>query len=67
MLTEFDVDIQKLLEVNMFDMQRHLQFFGIKGLLNFKCQDRFGAHPFLAKAVWQRVRGERFADVLASH
>ena len=57
MLTEFSVDLQKLLEANMFDMERHLKFFGIHDKLDFKCQDRFGAHPYAVKCHWQRVRG----------
>ena len=55
MLSGFSVDIQKLLGVNMFDMDRHLQFFGLRDKLNFKCQPRIGDHPYMIRSVWQKV------------
>ena len=70
MLADFSVDIQKLLECNMFDMQRHLRFFAVRDLLDFKCQDRRGAHPYAVKCAWQRVcikeraRAARGMDIL---
>lgn len=67
MLTEFDVDIQKLLEVNMFDMKRHLRFFGLEGRLSFRCLERFGAHPFMTKGVWQRVSAFAFIFHTPAH
>ena len=58
MLIEFTVEIQKLFGVNMFDMQRHLHFFGIKDRLNWRCKDRHGKHPFMIKACWPKGPNE---------
>lgn len=54
MLVEFSMEIQKLLGVNMFDMDRHLQFFGLKDRLNFQCRGRNDKHPYMIKSVWQK-------------
>ncbi len=56
MLGEFTVEIQKLLGVNMFEMERHLAFFGLGGMLNFQCRGRNDKHPYMIKSVWQKVR-----------
>ena len=58
MLNEFSVEIQKLFGVNMFDMQRHLQFFGLRDRLNWRCKDRNGKHPFMIKACWPKGPNE---------
>ena len=55
MLCEFTVEIQKLLGVNMFDMDRHLSFFGLDRMLNFQCRGRNDKHPYMIKSVWQKV------------
>lgn len=57
MLGEFTVEIQKLLGVNMFDMERHLEFFGLGGMLNFQCRGRNDKHPYMIKSTWQKVGG----------
>jgi hypothetical protein len=54
MLNEFTVEIQKLFGINMFDMQRHLQFFGLRDRLHWRCKDRNGKHPFMIKACWPK-------------
>ena len=54
MLNEFSVEIQKLFGVNMFDMQRHLHFFGLKDRLHWRCKERSGKHPFMIKACWPK-------------
>ena len=54
MLGEFSVEIQKLFGINMFDMQRHLHFFGLRDRLNWRCKDRHGKHPFMVKACWPK-------------
>lgn len=54
MLGEFAVEIQKLLGVNLFDMERHLRFFGLEGKLDFQCRGRNDKHPYMIKSVWQR-------------
>ena len=56
MLGEFTVEIQKLLGVNMFDMDRHLQFFGLGSMVNLQCRGRNDKHPYMIKSVWQKVR-----------
>ena len=55
MAAEFTMDIQRLLGVNMFEMERHTQFFGIKDLLCFSFLDRAGEHPFASLGVWLQV------------
>jgi hypothetical protein len=55
MMGEFTVEIQKLLGVNMFDMERHLEFFGLSGMLNFQCRGRNDKHPYMIKSAWQKV------------
>jgi len=55
MLNEFSVEIQRLLGVNMFDMERHFSFFGISNQLNFRFMNRVGPHPYMIKAVWPKV------------
>jgi hypothetical protein len=55
MLGEFTVEIQKLLGVNMFDMDRHLQFFGLGSMVNLQCRGRNDKHPYMIKSVWQKV------------
>ena len=55
MLGEFTLEIQKLLGVNMFDMERHLEFFGLSDMLNFQCRGRNDKHPYTIKSVWQKV------------
>ena len=51
------MEIQKLLGVNMFDMERHLEFFGLGGMLNFQCRGRNDKHPYMIKSTWQKVGG----------
>jgi hypothetical protein len=55
MLGEFSLEIQKLLGVNMFDMERHLEFFRLGHRLNFQCRSRSEKHPYMIKSVWQKV------------
>lgn len=57
MLGEFTLEIQKLLGVNMFDMDRHLDFFGLsnRDRMNFQCRGRNDKHPYMIKSVWQKV------------
>ena len=55
MLNEFSVEIQRLLGVNRFDMERHFSFFGISNQLNFRFMNRVGPHPYMIKAVWPKV------------
>lgn len=56
MIGEFTMEIQKMLGVKMFDMDRHLEFFGIGGMLNFQCRGRNDKHPYMIKSVWQKVK-----------
>ena len=58
MMVEFTVEIQKLLGVNMFDMDRHLEFFALKDKLNFQCRGRNDKHPYMIKSVWQKDQRE---------
>jgi len=58
MLSEFSVEIQNLFGINMFDMQRHLNFFGLRDRLNWRCQERSGKHPFMIKACWPKGPNE---------
>ena len=58
MMVEFTVEIQKLLGVNMFDMDRHLEFFGLKDKLDFQCRGRNDKHPYMIKGVWQKEQRE---------
>jgi hypothetical protein len=58
MLGDFSMEIQKLFGVNMFDMQRHLRFFGLQDRLAWRCKDRAGKHPFMVRAFWPRGPGE---------
>jgi hypothetical protein len=55
MIGEFTMEIQKLLGVNMFDMERHMEFFTLGGMLNFQCKGRNDKHPYMIKSVWQKV------------
>jgi hypothetical protein len=55
MLHEFSVDVQRLLGVNMFDMERHFRFFGILDRLDFSFMERIGPHPYMVRATWQKV------------
>ena len=54
MLGEFTIEMQKLFGINMFDMERHLHFFGLKDRLNWRCKERHGKHPFMVKACWPK-------------
>ena len=58
MLSDFSVELQKLFGVNMFDMPRHWDFFGLRDRLNWRCKDRNGKHPFMVKACWPKGPGE---------
>lgn len=55
MLREFSVDIQRFLEVSLFDMERHFAFFGILEHADFQFSERFGEHPYMIRAVWRKV------------
>jgi len=55
MLNDFSVEIQRLLGVNMFDIERHFSFFGVRNQLNFRFMDRVGVHPYMVRAVWPKV------------
>ena len=55
MLDGFSVELQKLLGVSMFDMERHITFFGLKDRLSFRCFEREAKHPFMIKSAWKKV------------
>ena len=63
MLVEFTVEIQKLLGINMFDMERHLEFFDLKNRLNFQCRGRNDKHPYMMKSVWHRQEQREVCSV----